>query len=1088
MDNNPTTVNNDCSYTISDDHQCRRMENFQLTLSQSFCKRQNQYSIETSVFDDKCSMFSKDGKICETPRFGYTFVVPEGAYINADKIMCAIYNSTNKTCDKYYFRFLPVEGQNYSVFFKNFQNFEKIYKCSTSKNIKCQSGYKLTQAQNKIGSMQEGFFDLFCQKDDEFNRCQQYIANYAINAHTGQCQYSTVDNCYIQIIESPLDNFSNCLVCQKGYRIAKDKLIYACKKRQNCYLIGDYPPYDCRLHYQQLHNKQADDCASNYFHDWISCKDNENFYLKRNCCEERKFSKNYPNKSQHPLGDYCTSLTSDRQLWFQDDRDYPLPEFIALLEPLKISSASVLLITSILQPIFNYMLDFLIQFLNFIPQQPTKVQGCLEYSLFSDTCVLCEKGIVLINSNQIPMMQCSQDIQQVPEGCLIFDTKKKLCLKCSDQKPYCQSPKIDKSRKQFYEKCLICEDGYSLNKQFKCVTQLTTGYFSTFALLDYCKSYCFTGFYFQTAITIQNGECVCQSNNENCRQGSDICTQCQKDYQLLNDGTCKYVDTLAKCQKDQENSLNCQQCEKITNACLICNDGYKQNGTLFWICGKACQNRQIGSQGSCDQQIQCESGCLTCAFNNPSFFYLCQNGVQLIDGSCDSTKPKQSMPNEYLTQTKRKVCIKCSNQCSSCSSPTKCNFYHKDTCIDKCPYGWKKSETEEGKCVEVICPYGQYALYDKENNFLKCSDINSDSNLQLYCSSLIAGLSDLAIIERDFYLNNKLEIRIYFSQSNIQKCFTFKLVRSNTIEQELTQQTNENELLIKALVFQKDISLIINVQKQEIKIKLTTQFGLLPFEIKKNFEKVQKFAQIVKFLIQLRYNPPCKQSVKLVKTALQALYQLKLMIDEDIEIVQVASESNYQKSIIEPPEFRITARDSTDEKTKVILDHTFSADQSQTGKILYKFKAPKQTNNSTIRITSKVLEPGKKRLLESDQFIFPCKYKYLFQSFQIQIQEKQFPSTNSTSTSTSNETQNQQNSEDNSTNTQLIVIIVVSIVVGLAIIGILTMIIIRKRNRASKFYDFEVECKKNNTHNNIQVQSKQELKAPQQLYGLQYIN
>ncbi|EAR91439.2 transmembrane protein, putative (macronuclear) [Tetrahymena thermophila SB210] len=1204
MNNNPTRISfYYCSITISDNYECLYDKNFQLQLEEtlkSFCKRvnsmflclettdnyvlkRNQFSIESSVFDDKCSMFSEDGKICESPKSGYTFVIPDNTYILMDKTMCAIYNSTNKTCEKYYYRFLPVEDYSYSVFFKDFQNFEKIQKGSTSKNIKCQTGYKLLKTQDKIGCVNDDFFDPFCSKADEFNRCQECIANYAINAHTGECQYSTVDNCLIQVIENPSDNFSQCLLCQKGYKIVKEeKNNYVCKKWLNCQTINKYPPYECLACFIRKDIPEyANDCRINekknidiynQYGGGLKCKDNENFFLKYDCVE-RKFSKNCPNKSQHPLGDFCTSLGSDRQFWLQEDVDRPIPKSIAHLEPLKISSTSDYInIIGIVQKNsmffksygsrmytntqYYQQFEMTYDFQLFNPQQITQIQGCLEYSLFSDLCVRCEQGIVLVNSSKTPQSQCSQDTQQIPEGCLVFDTQKKQCLKCSDQKPYCQSPKIDNCRKQFYEKCLICEDGYTLTKQFKCVIQQPDFYYTNFALFD-GEDYCFQGFYFQTAIKSQNGEYSCQNTKENCinfsssgkcnqcqfgyslnqdtykcqtsaklqnclySKGIDTCTYCQNSYQLLNDGTCKFISPIAKCQ---DNNLNCQ-CGINTNFCILCDDGFKQATSSFYRCDKVCKNGQIGNAlPTCSQQIKCQNGCQTCAFNNTSFCYSCQNGVQPIDGSCDS-KPKQCKPNEFLTQTKRQVCIKCPDQCSSCSSLTKCitcvdpsksvnllcncklnQFYHENTCIDKCPYGWKKSETEEGKCIKA-CPDGQYAIQDKENNFLKCSDINSDSNLQLYCSSLIGALPDLLTTSISNNTNDYIDIKITFSQSEIKKCFTFKVVSASNVEQQLQdQQTNiNNKLEMIAHISKKDISQSISedqnknkfifvlfqifqkdVQKQEVKIKLTTDFALIPFEIQKNFEEVQKICQNCEIPNSVQVQSTLQVSCKTSKNC--SSNTVSAQTEEDIEIVQTTGESSYQSSRIEPHEFRITTRNSTDGSIKVILDHPFSIDQSQPGKILYKFKAPKQANNSTIRITSKVLQSGKKRLLESDQVLYPSKYKYLVQSFQIQIQEKSTPSTDpTTQTSTSSENQSTESSQDNSTNTQLIIIIVFSIVGGLVIIGIVAIIYLRKKNRASKFRDFEIESKKSDKNGSQQVQSNGELKGSQELYGIEYI-
>ncbi|KAL4461605.1 hypothetical protein ABPG74_016229 [Tetrahymena malaccensis] len=1086
--------------------------------------------------------------------------------------MCAIYNSTNKACEKYYYRFLPVEGQNYSVFFQKFQNFEKIQKGSTSKNIKCQTGYKLIQNQDKIGCFNEDFFDPYCTKVDEFNRCQECISNYAINAHTGECQYSSVDNCLIQIIENPQDNFSQCLLCQKGYKIVKvDIYNYVCQKWDNCSLVNQYPPYNC-LAVQSKNDPSNPVQEYSFYNNALKCKDNDNFYFKYKCVE-RIFSKNCPNKSQHPLGDYCVTLDSDRQFWFQNTKDYPIPQSIAHLEPLKISSTSdyinILAQIQLRSKFFSTYPSMINQYKQyyqqfgvtydfniFTPQLITKVQGCLEYSLFSDICVRCEKGIVLFDSSQNPLSQCSQDAKQVPEGCLIFDTQKKLCLKCSDSKPYCQSPKIDKCRKQFYEKCLICEDGYSLTKQFKCVPQITNGYDTTFALFDDCKNQCFQGFYFKVTIQYQNGVCLCQKNIENCQEfttsgkckscqlgyslnsdtnkcqasaklqncqaskGQDTCTDCLPGYKLLNDGTCKFIDTLGKCSED---NLNCQ-CEKDNDIiCLLCKDGFKQTSSSFYRCGKVCLNGQIGNQETCQQQqqIKCQSGCQTCAFNNPSFCYSCQNGMQLINGTCD-LQPKQCKPNEFLTEGKRQICIKCPDQCSSCSSLTKCNtcvdpsksaqslcickqkqFYHENICIDTCPYGWKKSDTEQGKCAKAICPDGQYIIQDKDNNFLKCSDISSESNLQIFCSSLIGALPDLVRANISNNAKDYLDIKIIFNQNSIKKCFTFKVVSANNVEQQLQEQeTNNNQLELIAHISKKDISLSVSedqnknkffyvlfqifkkdVQQQEIRIKLNIDFALIPFQIQKNFEEVQKICQNCEIPNSAQVQSTIQVSCKLSKNC--SSNTVLAQTDEDIEIVQGTGESNYQSSRVEPHEFRITTHNSTDGSIQVTLDHPYLTDQSQQGKILYKFKAPKQANNSTIRITSKVLQPGKKRQLENDQVIFPSKYKYLVQSFQIQIQERSSPSTDPTSTSS--ETQNSEHSEDNSTNTQLIIIIVVSVVGGLAIIGILTFIFLRKKNRANKFRDFEVECKKNGTNNKVQVQSNQELKGSQELYGIEYI-
>ncbi|KAL4503140.1 hypothetical protein ABPG72_014369 [Tetrahymena utriculariae] len=1069
--------------------------------------------------------------------------------------MCSIYNSSTNACEKYYYHFLPVEGLDYSVFMPDFQNFDKVKQGSTTSQITCVDGFRLTQIQNQLGCQQKLQTDVLCSQTDEFMSCQECSQNYAIDAQSGKCVWATAQNCLIQIIEYPEKNFAKCLLCQKGYYIDKENKDQ-CKKYSNCSLINKNLPYNCLACKQTEENKNGDckiqdqhlqQCEEiSYEGQCLKCKHNDYFYLdvEEQKCLQRIFSRSCPNQSWHPLGDYCTSLKSNGEFFIQEpfyykysnDFDYlriKSPQhFFKILQNEQSKQEAIKEVKHFNQNKLYYSsLGIEFTFSSQKPQRITEAEGCTEYSLFEDVCISCKNGqSVNASLRQRIKQYCSGNTSgfYIQAGCQIYDGNTQQCLKYinnSQNNQYFQQ-RIEKciiySSINSGNNCLLCEDGYLLDQNVcKKKNELCRRYENPFIIQKEGCLECNQGFYFKTTKITQNELSDCQQNQSNCshkdydrcvacnegftyNMDSQQCFQSQKlqncKYSIGEDGICiecgqNYSLKEGVCQLNiqLENTRGyCKSSMHNPDSCYLCMSEYEL------IFGRDC--KYVCADGSLTQYYQecsefkCLGNCLNCPYNNLEYCYSCSQGIAPQEGKCKQNSI-QCQKNEYVSAGEGQTCQKCPAQCSTCVSKNKCitcnnpsfssstqcrckfnQFLHQNECVNKCPQGWKKSEYKENLC-EQICSQNQRSIFDSVSNTFQCVEINTNSDYSHFCKNLVQELQKMNITISN-YDSDYFDLTFSLNQ-DFKNCFNFKLMNIGFLELQLAElnqshyQTFEmvshirkNDLILQQSLKGEDYAFVllkvylINVLQQTIKIKININKSIiLSNEFQLDIEIVEKICQNCEVPIHMQVQSSllvqCKSSSDCTSNIISA------QSDEEVEIVQAVSDSKYQNYTIEPFEFLFIKHSSDSGHDLKILDYLHYVDNSQIGKIIYKFKVQDFLNNSTARITSKVQNLNKNRILENQSTVYSKNYKYLVQSVKMQIKESQ-------------NSQDYQRKNDDDSNYSGKLIILLSLIIGIALIGLIIAKIYfkRSRNQDSQLRNVEIETKQFS-------QNDQELKKPQ---------
>ncbi|KAL4455335.1 hypothetical protein ABPG74_012487 [Tetrahymena malaccensis] len=1074
--------------------------------------------------------------------------------------MCSIYNSSTKICERYYNHFLPVEGSSYSVFIPDFENFDKVKHGSTTSQITCIDGFRLTQISNKLGCQKKLQTDVLCSQTDEFMNCQECSPNYALDAQTGKCVWSTAQNCLIQTIQYPEKNFAKCLLCQKGYYF--DKEYNKCKKYSNCSLINKNPPHNCLACKISGDNKKGDckikdqllqQCEEvSYEGECLKCKLNEYFYLdvEGQKCQIRMFSRSCPNQSWHHLGDYCTSLKSNGEFFMQQpsfDKSKNDTSYLRIKSPQKyfqilqfkqnkqVNNKEVKHFNKNKLYYNSFGIEFIFSTLK--PQKITKDEQCAEYSLFEDICISCKNGQqVFAKNNQGKKQYCSGASYNVynSQNCQIYDESVSQCLKYpnnsqQNQNYYQQQPIQNCSIYSSINTgstvpCLLCEDGYLLESNVcKKKNDLCHQYENPFIIIKEGCQECKQGFYFKTTKITQKELSDCKESQSNCLHlENDKCVTCNEGFtynidsqqcfqseKLLN---CKYsvgeyniciecnqnyslIEGICQLDVQLENTHGyCKSSKHKPNACHLCMPEYEL--TSDHDCKFVCADGSLKQNYQECYEYKCLGNCLNCPYNNLEYCYSCSQGIAPSEGKCKPNNNVQCLKNEYILPGEGQTCQKCPAQCSTCASKNKCitcvnpqfssstlcrckfsQFLHQNECVNKCPHGWKKSESKENTCEE-ICQKNSYLVFDSENNSYKCVELNMNSDYQHFCQKLVSELPKMNInisnSDGDYF-----DLTFSFNQ-DFKKCFNFNLTNIGFDELQLVdvnqsdQQTFEmvshirkNDLILQQSQKGEEYAFVLlkvylnNALQQTIKIKININRNIiLSNEFQLDIEPVEKICQNCEIPINMQIQSSllvqCKQSSDCTSKIISA------QSDEEVEVVQLVSDSKYQNYTIEPFEFLFMKHSSDIRNNITILDYPYFVDKSQTGKIVYKFKIQDFLNNTTARITSKIPNLNKNRILESQSTIYSKNYKYLVQSVQIQTKQSQ---------SSQEYQRNSDDDNDSSFSGKLIILLI--LVLGISVIGLIiaNIYLKRRRNLDSQLSKVEIETKQFS-------QNDQELKKP----------
>ncbi|KAL4491330.1 hypothetical protein ABPG72_021716 [Tetrahymena utriculariae] len=738
------------------------------------------------INDDKCAIISDDLKTCVMPKFGYTYILPEKKYTTVDQSMCAVYNTQTQKCEKYYYRFLPVQGQDYSVFYQDFINFDRVLPNSHSKDIKCQAPYTFQPSDQKLYGciIQQVQPQDNCLKFNEMNECDICKEQFAINSINGQCEPFpyTFKGCLIQQISG---KSSKCLRCQAGYTFS----FGVCLEVKNCLFFDRDYPQSCLVCKSPFYGPKCEqqriiencEVQSSRNGDCLKCDNIDFYYTDGNSCILRMNSFNCQDKN--PIGDHCNSLTD--QAGFYLNQGLSVYEYSQVVSAFKDQNSLILIKSPLFVENEQYFNSIKVMFaIQFYGKQsllkPTPVEGCNKYSTGMDLCIECASGKYLQVRGDIT--QCIDGVPSRLEGCELEDQYLQ-CYLCKefyiqDYTKRCQADTNRKCTYSYYDNksnqfCLMCSNGYSLNyKTFQCEQQ------AQMCNIDPVKYYqnaqnieCSKGpQHMKTALIAGSDSPVCVENKNNCKTlFNGICLNCQKGftYNTTTKSCIKSEANLINCKKTSD-SIVCQECNNdyslkdgkcisncfdqqicqsaCSNPCLTSNPScrYCQEGyvNLNYACYFMCPSGKLTFQPSdCAGSPSCDPKCQQCATDNIKYCTSCSAPLILSNGDCVTSCPQ----GEYLDNTVGK-CIKCTQQCQTCDSQNSCtscsNGYQltKDgnCCSQQCQdcsntdpnicTACPQSQTlVGGNCISQLCKPGQYL-----NQLNQCTNCPS---LCLTCSS-----------------------------------------------------------------------------------------------------------------------------------------------------------------------------------------------------------------------------------------------------------------------------------------------------------------------------------------------------------------
>ncbi|KAL4512376.1 hypothetical protein ABPG72_005378 [Tetrahymena utriculariae] len=322
---------------------------------------------------------------------------------------------------------------------------------------------------------------------------------------------------------------------------------------------------------------------------------------------------------------------------------------------------------------------------------------CLKCQGTANTCIDCLNGQYLKKVNNT-CGSCGDGFYEDGSFCFQCDVS---CKTCSGQ---------------FNDSCLSCNESYSLNSKYKCVSVCPDNTFSQNNICQDCDPSCATCSQAGKCSTCPTGQYIfnntlcqtCPSNyygddaSKSCKLCDSSCLTCKGSNNsdclscpgeiTLQNGTCP-----PKCSSNQiwKNNL-CQNCHNSCSSCfdldeyscISCSNAnytflQDQNGKKK--CVDCSQQAQYFQQGN--NCLPCHPTCLSCnSPNNPNKCLTCPNNMflKIDDNSCTDC----SINGYYKSSS---FCLKCPANCDKCSvqgSNIICNtcsaFYFRDPTLTKC--------------------------------------------------------------------------------------------------------------------------------------------------------------------------------------------------------------------------------------------------------------------------------------------------------------------------------------------------------------------------------------------------------------------
>ena len=322
------------------------------------------------------------------------------------------------------------------------------------------------------------------------------------------------------------------------------------------------------------------------------------------------------------------------------------------------------------------------------------------------------------------------------------------CVAQTCSVPNCQICIQNQKFNNGLQMCLVCQQGYSINSYFQCVSvspALTVANCSGIYNCLYCAynnycDLCVSGWNATNGVCQTNTGCTV-SNCASCSSPS-VCYSCATNYQLSNN-ICTPI-----C-----NIQGCSACATLTT-CLTCAGNLQllNNSTS---CGCLAGFVQSNNQCSCPSgQTVSNNTCVACNVINcqncssQNTCQTCQGNLVLINNTCgcqDSTFTQNgtqcTCPSGTTLFTTNNTCVGCNvTNCQTCSSQNNCQTCQGNLVLINNTCGCQDSTfTQNG--TQCTCPSGT-TLFTTNNtcvgcNVTNCQTCSSQNNCQTCVGNLI---------------------------------------------------------------------------------------------------------------------------------------------------------------------------------------------------------------------------------------------------------------------------------------------------------------------------------------------------------------
>ena len=300
--------------------------------------------------------------------------------------------------------------------------------------------------------------------------------------------------------------------------------------------------------------------------------------------------------------------------------------------------------------------------------------------IYDKVCVPCQGNNCGICSKSIDeCVECINNWGLLGTVCVqncvpgTYKSKNNICKTCNDNCIRCENNIVEYNNTSYDNVyCIECDEDHVLspNKR-ECLTSCPDFY------------------------TNVDGECIsCADKNcKQCAADTKTCLACSNDMYLFN------KECLEKCPsgyvehdlKDNNNQITskicipceapCNNCYKKSDFCLDCIENYAllPNNT----CTDRCPLKTANVNNVC---LRCQDyNCLFCG-KDLSTCYLCNNNYFLYNKTC-----YRGCPTGYFADSKTKTCVKCFDNCSTCTSEDKCLMCSEgyklfnNICTKECP-------------------------------------------------------------------------------------------------------------------------------------------------------------------------------------------------------------------------------------------------------------------------------------------------------------------------------------------------------------------------------------------------------------------